>query len=210
MLSRIEDFTKENIIRDKTGVEGGYVNNPRDRGGETNHGITIAVAQKNRADLVAKFRWDGSMRNLTKEMAFWIYEKDYWKPMYLDDVILHHPVVADKMFDVGINAGPTTVVKHLQQLLNLNNRMGKLYPDIKVDGWMGPTSIRTLGYYRDRRGLEGMRRLIIMLTCLQGAHYATITDRREENEEFFYGWTGRIERDWMNYAEVLRQEIKLK
>lgn len=205
MLTRLEDYTRENIIRDKTGVEGGYVNNRHDRGGETNHGITAAVANELRVKLIQRFGWDGTMRNLTKEMAYWIYRVKYWDPMYLDDVLLRHPVIADKMFDVGINAGPTTTVRHLQTLLNLNNRMGKLYLDIKVDGWMGPKSLATLDAYRDHRGVEGLKRLVIMLTCLQGAHYTTITERREENEEFFYGWTGRVERDWLNYAMVLQQ-----
>lgn len=206
MLTRLVDYTKKNIIRDKTGVEGGYVNNPNDRGGETNHGITRSVAVDNQAKLHALFGWDGNMKNLTTDMAYWVYEARYWHPMYLDDVIKRHPVIADKMFDVGINAGPPTVVRHIQTLLNLNNRMGKLYPDIKVDGWMGPKTISTLDAYKDRRGVEGMHRLIVMLTCMQGYHYVNITEHREKNEEFFYGWSGRVERDWMNYAEVLNQE----
>lgn len=36
---------KDKIINEIIRVEGGYVNDPRDSGGETNFGITVAVAR---------------------------------------------------------------------------------------------------------------------------------------------------------------------
>ena len=44
MFNKLTDYNAVTIIADKTGVEGGYVNNPNDLGRETNHGITIALA----------------------------------------------------------------------------------------------------------------------------------------------------------------------
>ena len=37
---------KTKIINEIIGVEGGYVNDPSDSGGETNFGITVAVARQ--------------------------------------------------------------------------------------------------------------------------------------------------------------------
>ncbi len=42
-------------------VEGGYSNNPADPGGETNHGVTVAVARSH--------GYDGPMREMPKETA---------------------------------------------------------------------------------------------------------------------------------------------
>jgi lysozyme family protein len=51
-------------------AEGGYVNDPSDRGGETNHGVTVAVARA--------FGYRGAMRDLTKDTALEIYRARYW------------------------------------------------------------------------------------------------------------------------------------
>ena len=42
-------------------AEGGYVNDPQDKGGETNYGITVAVARAN--------GYTGPMRDLTVAVA---------------------------------------------------------------------------------------------------------------------------------------------
>ena len=51
--------------------EGGYVNHPRDPGGETNMGVTKRVYEE----------WGGtkSMKDLTEDDVSPIYEIDYWK-----------------------------------------------------------------------------------------------------------------------------------
>ena len=86
--------------------EGGWVNNPKDPGGETNLGVTKAVWEE----------WVGhpvtTMKNLTKDDVAPLYEQRYWRPCYgevlprgLDFIV----------FSMGVNAGPGRSVKLFQQ-----------------------------------------------------------------------------------------------
>jgi lysozyme family protein len=51
-------------------IEGGFVNDPNDAGGETNFGITKAVARAN--------GYSGAMRDMTRGQALAIYRAEYW------------------------------------------------------------------------------------------------------------------------------------
>src|SRR3954447_20124487 len=74
--------------------EGGYVNHPSDPGGETNYGITIAVARAN--------GYRGPMRALPVEEARRIYRLKYANPVRFDD----DPAGLDyTLFDYAVNSG---------------------------------------------------------------------------------------------------------
>ena len=121
-ITTVSEMTKDFIIRHAVAVEAGYVNDPADSGGETNHGITIATATEYKKDLVDKFNWDGKMINLTEAMAMYIYDKGWWQRLALDDIIAIHPFIADRLFDFGINAGRSRGAIALQRSINSFNR----------------------------------------------------------------------------------------
>lgn len=199
----LDQIDKEFIIRDKTAVEAGYVNNPDDRGGETNHGITKAVADKYKTKLIELFDWNGLMADLTKEMAFWIYTVEYWDKMRCGSLHNVHPLLADKMFDIGINAGVHRASKWLQEILTVMNNKGKLYPDLNPDGVIGDITIKRLAEYVDKRGSRSIPRLHLALFCRQGEHYINISLKREKNETFTYGWYDRMEHNLDVYYQYL-------
>ena len=62
------------------------------------------------------------------------------------------------------------------------------YPDLVVDGVVGPATIAALRAYLAKRGAEGERVLLVALNCTQGARYLEITETRQQNEDFLYGW----------------------
>lgn len=202
-LNSLGDYTMKSIISDKTGVEGGYSNRANDSGGETNHGITIGVATQYAAWLKKLFNWDGTMKNLPLEAAFWIYETEYWKKINGDELLKRHPLIADKLFDIAINAGASTGVKFLQRILSANNNQGKLYPDLVDDGGMGTLTLTGLDNFIKARGKEGVIRLIAMLICEQGHFYLDLVQRRQKDEEFYFGWCGRVTRDMGHYSKLL-------
>ncbi|WP_200912472.1 MULTISPECIES: glycosyl hydrolase 108 family protein [unclassified Acidovorax] len=100
-------------------VEKGYVNNPADPGGETNHGITVAIARNE--------GYTGPMRELPKERAEAIYIRDYVSRPGFDRVIAISPAVGEKLVDAGVNTGQAQASRWLQRALNNLSRGGQDY-----------------------------------------------------------------------------------
>lgn len=191
-MTTVDRWSMEGIIAAKVNIEAGYVNNPNDLGGPTNFGITQATAREN--------GYTGDMRNLTRQMALDIYKKGWWDRMRLDRILAWNPLLADRMFDFGINAGRANCIKSLQRILNVLNRQGKLYADISADGGIGPATMTALEGFLKARGLDGFNRLMFALTSHQVAYYTEISEKRVQNEEFTYGWYDRVYREMGDYA----------
>ena len=86
------------------GAEGGYVNDPRDPGGETKFGVT----KRDFPDL--------DIKNLTVEQAQGIYLTKYWAPARCDD--LPWPLSA-LVFDAAVNQGVDAAAKLLQKTVGV-------------------------------------------------------------------------------------------
>ena len=99
--------------------EGGYVNNPRDPGGETKFGISKrAYPALNIADL-------------TLDDAKAIYRRDYWNRAQCDRL---HPDVAFQVFDGAVNSGIGNSIRWMQEAAG-----------VAVDGIVGPLTLRKVG-----------------------------------------------------------------
>lgn len=168
---------KHRVIDTIIAREGGYVDDPEDSGGETNFGITVAVAREN--------GFTGAMRDMTRQVAFDIYAARYWDAVNADAVAAMSEAIAEELVDTGVNQGPARAGNYLQRSLNVLNRSEKLYADIVVDGDIGPASLRALDAYLGSRGETVLLRA---LNCLQGAGYIELAERREKDERFVYGW----------------------
>ncbi|EDV8486486.1 hypothetical protein BH431_004339 [Salmonella enterica subsp. enterica serovar Bovismorbificans] len=197
-----KDFTCEFIIRDKTSIEAGYVDDPDDSGGITNHGITKTLADQYKTTLKTKFGWNGNMRNLTYDMAFFIYKTHFWDKMKLDDVMKRSVFLADRLFDLGINAGKSVAVKNLQRYLNVMNNRQTYWKDIDADGGMGPKTLGALDAYIAKRGEQGKDYLIDAMLDMQSMYYIELAERREKDEKFIYGWQARKRRERKRYEAI--------
>ncbi|MBV5297859.1 MAG: glycoside hydrolase family 108 protein [Rhodoferax sp.] len=101
------------------GREGGYSNHRADKGGQTNWGITEAVA---RAQC-----YYGSMQDLTQFQAKAIYRQCYWTPLLADQLPAE---VRFDVFDGAVNSGVTQSTKWLQRALGVDD-----------DGIIGPRTL---------------------------------------------------------------------
>ena len=112
--------------------EGGYVNHPKDPGGETNLGVTKRVYEEHGGTK--------DMKELTVEDVAPIYKKGYWDKMKCDDL----PSGLDLcVFDFGVNAGPGRAAKFLQKMIGTT-----------VDGGIGPMTLAKVNEHVDSNGLE--------------------------------------------------------
>lgn len=205
-LTDLSGYTQTAIIQDVIGIEQGYVNNPADPGGPTNWGITQATAAKYKTYLVATFHWDGTMQNLTQPMATYIYIQEYWNPMALDQVFAINrqtPLLADLLFEAGVNVGTGTVVKFLQQSLNALNNEGKLYADIGVDGGLGAGTLGALQSLLRARPNDSLPNLLWMVSALVGARYISLTVPNARLEQFESGWQNRVRQQYNTYVALL-------
>lgn len=199
----LDQFTRDNAVLKVIDKEKGYVDDPDDLGGETNFGITKRVAELNK-NLWSKYDWDGEMSTMPKAFAMDVYALRYWDSLELDTIRDLHPLLADSLFDCGVNCGVGRAAEWLQRLLNVNNNKGAHYPDIRVDGDIGPTTLRTLKAYYNVRGNEGIKVLLTALMCMKGYHYVNCSEARERNERFTYGWLHhRIFADMKLYMDLI-------
>jgi lysozyme family protein len=82
------------------GHEGGFVDDPKDPGGETKFGISKRAYPKL------------DIRNLTIDQARAIYRTDYWNRVMADQ---YDGAIGFQLFDIGVNSGIGTAARLLQR-----------------------------------------------------------------------------------------------
>ena len=141
--------------------EGGYVNDPKDPGGETNFG----VAKRSHPDV--------DIKNLTKEGDKEIYKKTYWDKNKVDklpDNLKHI------YFDMCVNQGKSRAVRILQRAANAKGA------GLDVDGGLGPATLGAI----EKSNVELQR-----VRAYRVKYYADLVTRKPDLERFYFGWFRR-------------------
>lgn len=144
--------------------EGGYVNHPNDKGGETKYGIT-----KKRYPCL-------DIANLTIDTAKSIYKDDFWKPnkiAYIDS-----QDTANQFFDMVVNHNPKDAVKMVQRALN------DLGIKTVVDGIIGANTLSNI----NKANQESLNKAIAKRRV---AFYKMLIDRDSSQKVFEKGWLAR-------------------
>ena len=168
------------VVGGVVAIEGGYVNDPNDAGGETNHGVTVAVARNH--------GYDGPMRTLPVETAKEIYADTYIREPQFDRVLAKSPAVGTKLVDIGVNAGPSRGARWFQQALNDLSRGGRDFAPVTVDGAIGAKTMAAYAALEKRRGrIKACELTMKLLEGYQTAHYTTLA-KGQANSSFLVGW----------------------
>ena len=181
-MQTIHEITDE-ILR----AEGGYVNDPDDPGGATNHGVTIHTMRRLGLDLDG----DGTItphdvKKLTRKKAGEIFQQHYFHGPRIN--ALPKPLQAS-VYDMYVNAG-SNAVKILQSLLR---NMGF---DIARDGVIGPQTIRiSFAAFAEAEAF-----LVDAYGIARRNYYYAIADRRAASRKYARkrdggkgGWIKRAE-----------------
>lgn len=147
--------------------EGGYSNNPADKGGATNYGITEATARRH--------GYQGDMRALPVETAANIYAAEYWPG--LEQVA--NQAVASKIFDLRVNFGVAGGNRLAQEAANM-----LVDPPTAVDGRWGPDTVLTIN-------TADPGDMLNELATVAAARYQAIVERDPSQETFLRGWMKR-------------------
>lgn len=106
--------------------EGGFVNHPKDPGGATNLGVTLATYEQ----WVGRDVTIDEMKTLTVADVAPIYKERYWDAVRGDDL----PSGVDwAVFDWAVNSGPRRAAKALQKAVAATQ-----------DGAIGPMTLRAV------------------------------------------------------------------
>lgn len=101
-------LTFQQIFDRLIGHEGGYVNDPRDPGGETNWGVTKRTAQAN--------GYTGNMKSMTRQQAYEIYYRAFWLRYNCEQI---PDAVAYQFFDAAVNHGFGNASRMLQRAVGV-------------------------------------------------------------------------------------------
>jgi len=107
--------------------EGGFVDDPADRGGRTNKGITQKTYN---AWLVSHGKPEADVLNIPDADVAAIYKNRYWDVCHCDDLAAPLDVA---VFDAAVNSGPARSTKWLQTALQLTS-----------DGQIGPKTLAAI------------------------------------------------------------------
>ena len=161
-------------------IEGGYVNDPNDAGGATNHGITEQVARDH--------GYQGAMQSMPQGVAVEIYIQTYIKEPRYDEVLRLSPAVGTELVDSGVNVGTGRATRWLQQSLNDLSRAGRDYPQIPVDGAIGSQTVQAYKSLQKHRGpVKACELTLKLMDAYQAAHYARLA-QGQANASFIVGW----------------------
>lgn len=116
----------EACLRHVLQFEGGFVDHPRDPGGATNKGVTIATYRAWKPGATV-----ADLKRITDAEVAAIYKAWYWQPVRGDNLPPGLDLVA---FDAAVNSGPSRGAKWLQQALG-----------VQADGQIGQVSLAAAG-----------------------------------------------------------------
>lgn len=148
--------------------EGGFVNDPKDKGGATNMGVTIATFRQ----FFGVSQSIEQLKKITEEQWTYIFKKGYWDAFRADEI--QSQAVANILVDWAWCSGTVTAIKQVQRLLG-----------VQADGIVGTQTLKAIN-------AQIPQFLIAKIKNARIAFVQNIVKRNPSQKRFITGWLNRI------------------
>lgn len=148
--------------------EGGFVNDPLDRGGATNKGVTIATFRQ----YYGREASVSALKNITHSQWRHIFIDGYWNPWRADEI--KSQSIANIVVDWAWHSGTKNSIKRVQHLCGL-----------KDDGIVGPMTMQALNA-ADPGDLFNKIHLARM------NYFSSLVKNNPSQQKFLRGWQNRV------------------
>ena len=148
--------------------EGGFVDDPLDRGGATNKGITIGTFR----NFYGQDATVEQLKNITDKQWLHIFKCGYWDKWKADDIA--NQSIANIVVDWAWASGTVTSIKQVQKILG-----------VSVDGIVGNDTLTAIN-------TSGQRDLFDRIHEKRIEFVENIVKRAPSQARFLKGWKNRI------------------
>ncbi len=162
-----------NILR----REGGFVNDPDDRGGATKYGIT----QKTLSRFLDRPVSVAEVKNLSQDLAREIYERQYF---YAPGIHKLPGAIQAFSFDAAVNHGPRRAIRFVQSVCNEAG-----FGPLSEDGITGPQT----GVAADAAQAKMGDYFLQALVEERRHFYQLIVEHNPSQSKFLNGWLNRVD-----------------
>lgn len=152
--------------------EGGYVDDPRDKGGATKYGISSAFLRS--------IGDNTNPRDLTKDKAKEYYKVYFWDVLSCDKI--QNKKVQILLFDTAVNMGINKAVRILQTAL-------QIFTPLSIDGIIGSYTLRAINISSTNSNNSDL--LIDLFITIRKQEYINIA-MKAQNKAFIRGWFKRV------------------
>jgi lysozyme family protein len=161
--------------------EGGFVNDPNDKGGPTKYGVSLYWL-KSQGLTFADVNHDGrididDIKSLTPELAKVFYKQMWWDKYGYGNIA--NADIATRIFDMAVNMGGIQANKLAQRAAT---RCGQL---CAADGVFGPVSFNAITASSPECWIRQFKDL-----CAE--FYRTLTITHPETSKYLNGWLKRV------------------
>lgn len=147
--------------------EGGFVDDPLDRGGATNKGVTIGTFQTFYPGATVD-----NLKKITDNQWLTIFKSGYWDPWMADDI--NSQSVANIVVDWAWASGARTAIRKVQEILG-----------VKADGLVGSKTLSAING-------SDPEELFDRIKVARYDFVDAIVRRDSSQKRFIRGWKNRI------------------